>query len=503
MTFVTDQQLGSVNYTTPKAIIIEITPNPTARAASTNVAGIVAQFNRGNTNRTYTVGSMTDVGKKLGVYVNGLDGYYFMKNFYDANGGTAKVAIAASSGRTSASGYIRATHATSGTILGIFVADSSGTWGNSLLIDVKEASVADYFNITVRNPNTTESRTYQKVTTDSSDARYIKTIIDADANRFFSYTSVVTDGTVALADTTFTFSGGLNGTVEGSSVADTAYVGTDSGGLRSGIQLFKNQAESDVIVVGSARNTSTINAALLTHVADITLQPRRTIVPFAVGTTVDQAITAVASLDTDKAKVVFPYVKVFNIFTNQEETFNPTAFELANDTLMSYHLSASQTRLPDTVTALELELSSTEIDSLTAKRINPYALEAGRGFIRKSDYTLSSNPALAQNVVRKAKDFFGRSFYTSIQPYLSKPINQRLFDNLKDTLSSLLRIEERAERIGNLYGAAFGVKCDNDNNPPESVDQNRVNILVEISLLAPADFIQVFMDARQNKTVNI
>jgi hypothetical protein len=37
---VREDQIGSLNFTTPKVILVEVTPSPVARASSTNVVGV-------------------------------------------------------------------------------------------------------------------------------------------------------------------------------------------------------------------------------------------------------------------------------------------------------------------------------------------------------------------------------------------------------------------------------------------------------------------------------
>lgn len=500
MAIVRDDQIGSLNTSTPKVILVEVTPNPTARASSTNVVGIVGQFIRGATNKIYNVTSLNELERKLGGYLDGYDGYLFTKDFFDANGSVAKIVRVTSSGTAYATGAIYSDAGATG-LVATFTADTVGTWGNYITVDVTASTVTGYVDLVVRNTKTSEVRRYTKTTfTSTSDTRYIVTLVNADPSKFFTL-SVASNSSNPYATST-TLSGGSNGASTGSSLSDTAYVGTESGGTRTGIQAFKASSAEDVSIVLSCRNTDTINSALITHVSDINLSPRRTIITFASGTDVDTAIGKMATLDSDKVKVTFPYVYVENPFTGVLELHNPVAFDGANDTVLSYHQSASQTVYPATVRDIEFDLSVGDINSLTAKRINPIVLKVGRGFIRSSDYTTSSNPSLSQNVVRKAKDYFARTFYDLLQFYLSKPITVQLWKDIKDALEAFLRLEEGAGRIGNSQGGkAFGVKIDAENNPTDIVKLNKIIALVEISLLAPADIIQVFLDAQQDKTI--
>lgn len=500
MAIITDQQLGSVNYTTPKVLIVEVTPSPQARATSTNVVGAVMQLTKGDPNKIITIGSLADFTRKCGYYDSELDGYLFVDDFFKANGSVLKIARAVDDDATKSSGVINS----SGDIaLFTFEAKTVGTDGNQLTSQITNATVDDYFNIIIRHKITNQILEYKKVTTDSTDTRYIKTIIDNDPSSqdILTVTVHVTDGTLP-ENGTVDFTGGTNGTDYGDALSDTAYIGTELGSVRSGIKLFKQTSADDINIVVSARSNDNINTELILHVTDINVAPRRTIIAFEEGTDVDTAIANMATLDYDKVKVVYPHVKCTNPFTLQLETHNPTSFESANDTLLGYWQSASQTALPANVKELEYELSQVEIDQLTAKRINPYKLQIGSGFIRASDYTTSSNPELQQNVVRKAKDFFGKTFHSLYQLFLSKPITARLWNEMADSARAFLRNEAKSGNIGLTDGGTpYFVKIDNENNPPEIVKLNRVMVYIEISLLAIADTIQVMMDARQEKTI--
>ena len=498
MSYVKDTQIGALGYSTPTVHLIEVTPSPNARAASTRVVGLVAQAIRGEVGKIYTVGSLLEYEKALGGYTSNVDGYLWAKNFFDANGSLLKVVRVASEGTVKANADI----VSGGTDVVFTVeANTVGTWGNKIEVVTSASPFAGYFNLTIRNKATQEIKVYTKVSTDEDDSRYLLSMVNSDPVRFFNITMTLTDGTIPDLGATI-LSGGNDGTTIGSNLIDSAYVGAEAGGVRTGIQVFKAQSAEDVVMVQSARATTTINNALITHVSDIRLSPRRTIIAFTEATDVTAAITAKGLIDSDKVKIVFNHPQVENPFTGELEYVNPTSFEAANDTLLGYHQSASQTALPATVVGLKFELTGTEIDQLTAVQINPYFLKVGKGFIRASDYTASSNPALMQNTVRKAKDFFGRTFYDLLQFFISKPITTKLWKDIRDAMINFLRLEANAERIGRSDGSTpYAVKCDKDNNPTDIVKLNRIRIDCQISLLANADIIEIYLDASQDKTI--
>lgn len=494
-----DSQLGVVNYTTPKLIIVEVTPSPVARAGGANETMIVGQFTRGLTTKLYRVETINELIRKLGARKEGLDGFPFVEDYFKRNGSVAQIARVATSGGVEASVTITDGE-TVPTDLFELTFESFGTSGNYTKVDIRQNYDPSnkYFDMTVRNTESGEQKSYKKVTTDSTDARFLETIIGNDAGRFFNVVVAVDDGTLPEVGS-FSMSGGTNGTNEGSAVVNSAYVGTESGGNRTGIQLGKSQNAQSVSLVLSARNNDTINTELIAHVEDLKVSPRRTIVTLS-GVTVEQAITARQAIDSDKVKFMFPNVMVENPTSGALEEHNVTAFAGAIDSVLSYHQSASQEGLGSRVKDLALDIGS-DIDLLTANQINPVVLQQNRGYIFASDYTCSSNTSLIQNVVRKAKDYFARRFYDALQFYISKPIDEKLYKDITRTLSDILRQEATARRIGNSRGGdAWAVKCDADNNDGLA-QQNRVRVDVEISLLAPADIIMLYLDAQQDKTI--
>ena len=71
MAVVNESQLGSINQSVPQLIIVEVQPNPSVQAASTNVVGLVGQFQfdrirSGEKKESYVrVGSLGEIERKF------------------------------------------------------------------------------------------------------------------------------------------------------------------------------------------------------------------------------------------------------------------------------------------------------------------------------------------------------------------------------------------------------------------------------------------------------
>ena len=71
-----------------------------------------------------------------------------------------------------------------------------------------------------------------------------------------------------------------------------------------------------------------------------------------------------------------------------------------------------------------------------------------------------------------------------------EPNDQKLWEGVKRTVGAFLR---GLWRDGALFGAtpdqAFFVKCDAENNPPESIDEGKLIVEVGIAPVKPAEFV--------------
>lgn len=493
MTVIREGQEGSILQNINEVVVVEQAPEILVQGDSTNGIGIVFQSTKGNPNEILVADSLTKWTEIFGDYLEGLDGYMEAKNAFDAGAGFIYGVRVVSSGTAKASVSMTG-QATTGTVM-TWTYPSVGTAGNSAVVTITNSSATGFVDILVRDG--LKQTSYLQVTTDSSSSRYLAPLVNQDSNKVLDLTLAVTNGTLP-ATGTYTLSGGSNGAITGSALSDTFYVGVETSSGRTGLQVFKETDE--VIEVRSARMSDDIITALITHVNDLSLSPRRTTVNFAQGTTVDQAITKMAGINDDKVQVIFPMAVVKNPFSGVEEYVNPSTFKTALDTVLSYNLSASQLTLPNTVIKTEFNLTNGDIQRLAKARITPIRKVRGQGIIYEKDITTSSLKSLEQKSLRKAKDFFALTFEDNLRPFLSKPITGKLLGDAQSALKTFLGLEARAGRIGKLDGST-PYSVDMSKNTVDTAKQNRILVFIEISLFGFADKIFVYYDASIEKTI--
>jgi hypothetical protein len=477
------------NFTTPDVFVREATPAASIKGSSIGVVGVPVQAIRGPVGEPTVVSSLSDYVRKFGGYDPSVkEDFMFMYNLFN-NGATEVVVV-----RVTDSNEAKATVAQNGTT---FRLKTPGSWGNGAKLTSAASSVSGYVDLTFTYGN--ETYKYSQVTfADANDPQYFKTIIEASPDDFVE---VIVAGNTNIAVGTYTFSGGSNGTAVGMALDDTSYVGTnDANGLTGLVAL---EADDDVEIVVCPRANDTVNAAVLTHVSLASVSPRIAVVAPASGTIVNDVVTSMAAYNSDRLVVTYPFVQVLNPYNNKKEYHNPTAFYAGVLAQLNYHQSPSRNQLIGVI-GTERALQPAEVDTLGKNRVSPIGLKKATGFVILNGINTSSIPAKANITRRRAVNYFAKTFEAGSQQFVSKPHTVQLRSDVKSAFGTLLNNELQLGRIGNVNGGkAYAVKCDEQNNTNDVVRANKMMVDVQISLLAPADFILVTIDASEAKVVNI
>lgn len=480
------------NLKTPDVNLREATPAPSIRAAAIGIIGAVGQSDRGRVGVPTRVNSFTEWIRKFGTYTTSQagEGYMFMYNLF--KGGATQVDFV----RVTDGNHTQATASVSGTMWRV---TTPGAWGNSVTLTVTDSTVAGYVNL--RFAYGSETYSYNGVTfASSTDANYVQTVID-NASENDDFVEIVTLASNNPPSGTYTFTGGSNGTVQGVSLADASYTGTNgSSGLTGLVAL---EADEDVEIIVCSRANTTVAGALKDHVSLSTVTPRMAVCAPASGTTVASLVTTMASFNSDRCVMTYPWLQMLNPQNNRKEYHNPTAFYAGLLSTLQYHISPSRNQI-NNIIGTERALPRTDVDTLSTSRVSPITLIAGQGFVVRNGLTTSSNPALANITRRRAVNFFGKTYERGLQPFVSKPHTPGLRIDVVTALSNVTQNEANLGKIGNVNGGkAFAIKCDSENNPLSVVQQGQMIVDVQISLWSPADFINVTLDASEAKVLTI
>jgi uncharacterized protein len=139
---------------------------------------------------------------------------------------------------------------------------------------------------------------------------------------------------------------------------------------------------------------------------------------------------------------------------------------------------------------LEIQITRGEQDLLNPIGVNCIRAFPGRGVRVWGARTMSSDPAWRYLNVRRYFNYLEESILIGTQWVVFEPNDTNLWARIRRNVSAFLVNEWRS---GALFGSrpeeAFYVKCDEETNPPESVDVGRVICEIGISPVKPAEFV--------------
>ena len=139
---------------------------------------------------------------------------------------------------------------------------------------------------------------------------------------------------------------------------------------------------------------------------------------------------------------------------------------------------------------VETDMTKAEQGTLNPVGVNCIRPFGTRGIRAWGARTLSSNTDWTYINVRRLFNMIETAIMEGTQFAVFEPNDQKLWEGLKRTVGSFLR---GLWRDGALFGAtedqAFFVKCDDETNPPDSIDQGKVVVEVGIAPVKPAEFV--------------
>ncbi|QLH23630.1 phage tail sheath subtilisin-like domain-containing protein [Streptomyces sp. Rer75] len=200
-----------------------------------------------------------------------------------------------------------------------------------------------------------------------------------------------------------------------------------------------------------------------------------------------------AGYDSKYAAVYYPWIKIFDPASGQGRMVPPSGHVAGiwarNDFERGVH-KAPANEVVRGVVDLENQVTRGEQDLLNPIGVNCIRAFPGRGIRIWGARTLSSDPAWRYINIRRYFNYLEESILIGTQWVVFEPNDHQLWARIRRNVSAFLVNEWRA---GALFGSspeqAFYVKCDEETNPPESVDLGRVICEIGIAPVKPAEFV--------------
>jgi Bacteriophage tail sheath protein len=200
-----------------------------------------------------------------------------------------------------------------------------------------------------------------------------------------------------------------------------------------------------------------------------------------------------AGYDSHYAALYYPWIKVFDPSSGRAKVVPPSGHMAGvwsrNDAERGVHKAPANEVVRGAVD-LELQITRGEQDLLNPIGVNCIRAFPGRGIRVWGARTLSSDPAWRYLNIRRYFNYLEESILIGTQWVVFEPNDSMLWARIRRNVSAFLTNEWRAGALfGSQVGESFYVKCDEETNPPESVDLGRVICEIGVAPVKPAEFV--------------
>jgi uncharacterized protein len=200
-----------------------------------------------------------------------------------------------------------------------------------------------------------------------------------------------------------------------------------------------------------------------------------------------------AGYDSKMAALYYPWIEVMNPLTKRPMMMPPSGHVAGvwcrvDGTRGVHKAPANEVILG--ANGLGFQITQAEQGGLNKVGINCVRAFPGRGIRIWGARTLSSDPEWRYINVRRLFNYVSESIMEGTQWSVFEPNDKMLWLRLRASVTAFLR---NVYRSGALFGAteaqAFYVKCDEETNPPESIEAGQVVCEIGIAPVKPAEFV--------------
>ena len=376
---------------------------------------------------------------------------------------------------------------------------NAGSWGNNIWIGINNASVSGYFDLTVYYGSTSSAGTavekFTDITMKNSDARYAISVINGSSAYISVADSSPSDSHEAADNPAPTGSGG-SVPVELASGADGT-APTDAN-LVSALSAFDTITQSLVLNLPGVTGTTDVNGAITYAAArgDVF------IVVDALNDTVSAQLTrSAAYTSTSYAAVYYPNLVIPdpvssapNAVTTVPNGAAVIGRYMATDASRGIFKSPAglEARLSGVVSVAQL--TNADLDALNSASapVNAIRYVPGSGIVVMGARTLKPGYADRYVSVRRSLIYIKKSLEDLTGFAIFEPNDERLWNRLTSTVETFLTDFWQQGGLRGLTPAdSFYVKCDEENNTINQIENGSVVVEVGVALQRPAEFVVI------------
>jgi uncharacterized protein len=203
-----------------------------------------------------------------------------------------------------------------------------------------------------------------------------------------------------------------------------------------------------------------------------------------------------AAFNSKFGAIYYPWIFATDPITGKRKLLPPSGAVAGSyaqaDGRVGVHKAPAGTEVGFLNSAVEIERAVTkgEQDTLNPAGVNVIRKFSDSGIVIWGARTVSSDPEWKYVNVRRLFNFLEESILKGTQGLVFEPNDPSLWKRIIRDVSAFLKIQwMEGKIIGNKMEQAFFVKCDEETNPPESMDLGRVVTLIGVCPSKPAEFV--------------
>lgn len=198
-------------------------------------------------------------------------------------------------------------------------------------------------------------------------------------------------------------------------------------------------------------------------------------------------------MDSTYGALYYPWIRILDPVTQKEIVVPPsgavTGIYARNDIQRAVY-KAPANEVVNTAIGFELLLNKSQQDVLNPEGINCFRFFEGRGFRLWGARTISSDPEWKYVNLRRYFIYLERSIDRGTQWAVFEPNGERLWANVRRTISDFLLNEwQMGALLGDKPEKAYFVKCDRSTMTQNDLDNGRLVCLIGVAPLYPAEFV--------------
>lgn len=200
-----------------------------------------------------------------------------------------------------------------------------------------------------------------------------------------------------------------------------------------------------------------------------------------------------AQFDSSHAAFYYPWVRIMDPASGVENVYPPSGFVAgiyARNDVDRAVWKAPANEVVRLAIGFEKAISKAQQEVLNPEGVNAFRFFEGRGYRLWGARTASSDPEWKYVNLRRYFAYLERSIDKGTQWAVFEPNGERLWANVRSTISDFLLNEwQNGALLGDRPEKAFFVKCDRSTMSQNDLDNGRLVCLVGLAPLRPAEFV--------------